>query len=143
MVSASAAGKNRERHDPSHAIEAGRRGRGQHGVAVLLHEALQHQGIAVAALDAGNQLVAHALGVGAADMVAFQQNLVAAAHAHQAVSQFVEAGVAVGAEEGDGQQCDEQELGDAKFRVSSFEFQVINTSNPCLKGTPSRAPIRF
>jgi hypothetical protein len=57
-------------------------------------------------------------------MVAFQQHLSAAAHAHQAVSQFVEASVAVGAEEGDGQQRDEQELGNAKFRVSSFKFQV-------------------
>ncbi len=120
------AGKNRERHDPRDTIEARSGGRGQHGVAVLLHEALQDQGIAVAALDAGNQLIAHAFGIGAAYMVALQQNLIAAAHAHQAVAQFVKARVGVGAEKGDGQQRNEQDLGNAKFRaefrVSSFKL---------------------
>jgi hypothetical protein len=57
-------------------------------------------------------------------VIALQQNLIAAAHAHEAVSQFVEAGVAVSAQKDDGQQRDEQELGDAKFRVSSVKFQV-------------------
>ena len=57
-------------------------------------------------------------------MVAFQQHLIAAAHAHEAVSQFVEAGVAVSAQERGGQQRDEQELSNAKFRVSSVEFQI-------------------
>ena len=83
--------ENHKGHDPGHAVEARRRRRGQHRVAVLLNETLQHQAVAVATLDGGHQLVAHAIGVGAADMVALQQHLVAAAHAHQAVAETIEA----------------------------------------------------
>ncbi len=70
------------------------------------------------------QFVAHALGVGAADVVALQQNLIATAHAHQPVPELIEARVGIGAEEEHRQQRDQQELDDAKFRVPSFEFQV-------------------
>ena len=63
-------------------------------------------------------------------MVAFQQDLIAAAGSHQAMAELVEAGVGVGAQEGDGQQRDQKKLGEAKFRVSSFKFQVISTNVP-------------
>ena len=41
-----------EGHDPGDAIEAGGGRRGQHGVAVFLHEALQDEGIVVTASQA-------------------------------------------------------------------------------------------
>jgi hypothetical protein len=46
------------------------------------------------------------------------------------MAELVEAGVGVGAQEGDGQQRDQKKLGEAKFRVSSFKFQVISTNVP-------------
>ncbi len=78
------------------------------------------------------------VGVSAADVIALQQNLIATAHAHQTVAELVEAGIGVGAQKGEGQQRDQQELGDAKFsnakfRVSSFEFQDMSTKC-CLEG---------
>ncbi len=72
----------------------------------------------------GRQLVAHAIGVRAADVIALQQHLVAAAHAHQLMAELVEARVGVGAHEQHGQQRDQRELRDAKFRFTSFEFRV-------------------
>ena len=97
-----------EGEDPGGAIEAGGGGRGEHRGAVFLHEGLFDQAVAVAAADGGHQFVAHAVGVGAADVVAFEQNLVAAADAHELVADFVEAsGGIAGAgqgEHGEGQQ---------------------------------------
>ena len=120
--------KDRERHDPRDAVEAGGGGRGQHGVAVLLHEALQDQRIAVAAREAGGKLIAHAVRVGAADVIAFQQNLIAAAHAHELMAQLVEARIGVSAQKDHGQQRNEDELRDAEFRVSNFKLQEWNTN---------------
>ncbi len=91
-----------EGDDPGGAIEALVGGRGEHGGAVFLHEGLLDQAVAVAAGDGGHQFVAHAVGVGAADVVAFEQNLVAAADAHQLVAEIVEAGSGIaGADEGE------------------------------------------
>ena len=77
---------------------------------------------------AGHQLVAHAVGVLAADVIALQQNLVAAAHAHQLMAQLVEARVGVGAKEEHGERGEQRELRNAaeQFRVSSFEFHKIS-----------------
>jgi hypothetical protein len=61
-------------------------------------------------------------------VIAFQQNLIAAAHAHELMAQLVEARVSVGAQKDHGQQYDEDKLREAQFRVSSFEFQVMNTN---------------
>ena len=47
--------------------------------------------VAVAPVDAGHQFLAHPIGVWAADVVALQQELVAAAAAHDLVAQLVEA----------------------------------------------------
>ena len=118
-----------EWHDPRDAIEAGRGRRGQHSVAVLLHEALQDERVVVTARQASGQFVAHAIRVGAADVVALQQNLIAAAGAHQLMAKLVEAGVGVGAEEDDSQQRDECELSNTEFRVSNFEFHKTAISS--------------
>ncbi len=40
------------------------------------------------------------------------------------MSEFVEARIGVGAKEGDSEQRDQENPDNAKFRVSSFEFQV-------------------
>jgi len=58
----------------------------------LAAEGLFDQAVAVSAGQAGHEFVAHAVGVWAADVVALQQNLMAAADAHQLVAKFAEAG---------------------------------------------------
>jgi hypothetical protein len=48
-------------------------------------------------------------------------------HAHELMSQLVEAGIDISAHERNGQQRDEQKLGTAnKFGVSDSEFQVVH-----------------
>ena len=63
---------------------------------VFLHEGLLDKAVAVATRDGGHEFVAHAVGIGAADVVAFEQNLAAAADAHQLMAELVEtsAGIA-------------------------------------------------
>jgi hypothetical protein len=74
-----------------------------------LHEGLLDQAVAIAASDGGHELVAHAVGIGAADVVALEQNLVASADAHQLMADFVKAGSGISGagkgEDGDGQEC--------------------------------------
>ena len=72
-----------EGHDPRGAIEAGAGGSGEDSRAVFLHERLLDQAVAVAAAHGGHEFVAHAVGVGAADVIALEKDLVAAADAHQ------------------------------------------------------------
>jgi hypothetical protein len=50
------------------------------------------QAVAVTAADGGHELVAHVVGVGTADVIAFEQDLIAAADAHHLMAEFVEAG---------------------------------------------------
>ena len=124
-------------------------GADQHHVAVLLHKTLQDQRIVVATLNAGDQFIAHALGIGAAHVVAFQQHLIAAAHAHQPMAQLVEARVGVGAQKQHGQHRDQQELGDAQFRDSEFrvstyrfhQFRVVILSGGSRKRTAVEGPL--
>src|SRR5579872_1411304 len=78
-------------HDPGRAVEAFAGGSGEDGRPVFLHEGLFDEAVAIAAGDGGHEFVAHAVGVGAADVVAFEKNLVAAADAHELVAEFVEA----------------------------------------------------
>jgi len=52
---------------------------------------LLDQAVAVAAAEGGHQFVAHAIGIGAAHVIAFEKNLVAAANAHHLMAKFVEA----------------------------------------------------
>ncbi len=94
--------QNDWRDDVGGAVEALHGRGGEHRGAVFLHEALLDQAVAVSARDRGHEFVAHAVGIGAADVIAFQKNLVAAADAHHLVADFVEAGGGVsGAEEGE------------------------------------------
>jgi hypothetical protein len=61
---------------------------------------LFNQTVAISAGNRSHEFVAHAVGVRAADVVAFQKNLLAAADAHHLVTDFVEAGGRIsGAEE--------------------------------------------
>ncbi len=52
---------------------------------------MQREIVIVAAIDRGHQFRAHAVGVGTAHVIAFQQNLVAAADTHHAMAEIVEA----------------------------------------------------
>ena len=90
------------RRDPGDAVESGLGGRGHHGSAIFLDERLQGEIVIVAAIHRGNQFRSHAVGIGASDVIAFQQNLVAAADAHHAMAKIVEAGGFVpGTEQGE------------------------------------------
>lgn len=74
------------------AVETFHGRRGQNRGSIFLHEALLDQAVTVSARDCGHEFVAHAVGSRAADVVAFQENLFAAADAHHLVTDFVEAG---------------------------------------------------
>jgi len=78
--------------DPGGAIEAGGGGSGEHRGSVFLDESLLYQAVIVAAAEGSHQFVAHAVGSGTADVVTLEQNLVAAADAHQLVADLGEAG---------------------------------------------------
>ena len=88
--------QNCKRHNPCDAIKALRARRGQNGGAILLHKRLQDQIVVVALVDARNQLIAHALGSRAANVVALQQHLVAAATANHLVTEFIETRTRIG-----------------------------------------------
>jgi hypothetical protein len=65
-----------------------------------LDERLQDGSVAVASVHSGHEFIPHARRIGAADVVAFEQNLVATADAHHLVAEAVNAGgVIPGAEE--------------------------------------------
>ena len=89
--------------DPGGAIEAGRGGSGKHRRAIFLHEGLFDETVAVTPLYGSHEFVAHAVRIGASDMVAFQQEFAAGpANAHEPVSDFLETGGGIsGAGEGD------------------------------------------
>ena len=88
-------------HDPRGAIKASGRGRGEDRGAVFLHEGLLDEAVAVSAGDGGHEFVAHAVGIGAADVVALEQDLSATADAHQLMAELVEASAGIaGAGEG-------------------------------------------
>jgi hypothetical protein len=60
-----------------------------------MNKTLQHKIVAVAALDAGHKLLAHAIGVSAADVIALDEHLVAAAHAHERVAEAIETRIGI------------------------------------------------
>jgi hypothetical protein len=63
---------------------------------------LQRHVVVVTPVDGRNQFGAHAVGVGTSDVVAFQQDLVAAADTHHPVAEIVDAGgLVASAEEGE------------------------------------------
>ena len=78
--------------------------------AVLLNERLQGEIVVVAAIECGCEFAAHAVGVLAADVIALEQDLVAAADAHQVMAQVVEAGVVIA----DAQECEQSDHEQAK-----------------------------
>src|SRR5713101_9088429 len=86
-------------HDPGNAVEAaGGRG-GDYGRAVVLHEALHDEVVIVAAIQCGQQLIAHLVGRLAPDVIAFEQDLSASANAHHAMTELVAAGIVAGTHE--------------------------------------------
>jgi len=80
-----------ERHDPRCAVEAAGCGGGEDRGSVFLDEGLLDEAVAVAAGDGGHEFVAHAVGVGTADVVAFEQDLAASADAHELMAELSEA----------------------------------------------------
>jgi len=89
-------------NDPCGAIEAGVGWGCEDDGSVFLYEALLDQAVAIAAGDCGHQFVAHAVGVGAADVIAFEEDLIAAANAHQLMAEILEArGGIAGADKGE------------------------------------------
>ena len=83
--------QRQKRHDPCHPIEPGASGSGQNRGTVFLYEVLQRQIVVLSAIQARNKFAAHPVRISAAHVIAFQQNLAAAADAHQPVAQTVEA----------------------------------------------------
>src|SRR5215813_4714363 len=81
-----------KRHHPGHPVETCRWRCSQHGRSILLHETLQRKVVAVAAIKRSHQFAAHAIGIRAAHVVALQQNLAAAAGAHQAMTEIAKPG---------------------------------------------------
>ena len=105
-------------------------GGGEDRGSVFLHEGLFDQAVAVAAVDGGHQFVAHAVGVGAADVIAFEKNLVAAADAHHLVAEFVEArGGIAGAGEGEDGETEQAAVQEAADDLSwsrhHFQFAGV------------------
>jgi hypothetical protein len=122
-----------ERHDPRGAIEAGRRGGRENGGPVLLYEGLLDKAVAVSTSDRGHEFIAHGVGIGAADVVAFKQNLAATADAHQLMAELIEAsaGIACARKGGNGDgenralQCASN--GRAEFgRHLNFSLQIAD-----------------
>ena len=101
--------KDHERHDPGNAVEAGGRWRREYCVAVLLNETLQHKIVTVTALDGGHKLLAHAIGVRAANVIALEEHLVAAAHAHERVAEAIEARIGVARTHGCRDACEKRQ----------------------------------
>ena len=81
------------RHHPGDAIESAARRRDEHCGAIFLDKRLQSEVIALPAVYARSEFAAHAVGVGATHVVAFQQHLIASANAHQLVTESVKADV--------------------------------------------------
>ena len=76
--------------------------------SVLLYESLQGQIVVVATIHCGYEFPAHAVGVGAAHVIAFEEDLVASADAHHAMAEIVDAGRFVArAEQGEEGECQE------------------------------------
>src|ERR1700751_1769149 len=73
-------------------IEASEHGSGEHSGTVLGLEGVEDGGVVVAALNGGHELGAHVWGGGTAEVIAFTEQLVAAATAHDAVTEAIEAG---------------------------------------------------
>ena len=59
------------------------------------HKTLQREVVTVASINRGCEFTPHAIGIGASDVVTFQQNLTATARAHELVAQIVEAATIV------------------------------------------------
>src|SRR5579875_1360427 len=77
---------------PGGVVEPAANRSGEHGRAVLVHEPVEDGTVACSRRHLGAQLVDHAIRIGAADVVAFQQDFSAAARAHQLVAERIEAG---------------------------------------------------
>src|SRR5258708_23386434 len=88
---AKAENQSEEGQDVGGAVEALGSGSSENSGTVFLHEALLDQAVAVAARDGSHEFVPHAVGGRAADVIAFQKDLVAAADAHHLVADFSEA----------------------------------------------------
>jgi hypothetical protein len=77
------------------------------------------EAVAVAAADGGHQFIAHAVGVRASDVIAFEKDLVAAADAHHLVAEFIEArGGIAGAGESEEGEAEESAVEEAAKELS-------------------------
>src|SRR5262249_5667584 len=85
-------------HDPGNAIEALICGRSKHERPVRLNKKLNDPAIGIAAIHGSGELLLHAREIRAAEMVALEQDLIAATHADDLASETSHAGVVARAE---------------------------------------------
>jgi hypothetical protein len=97
----------------------------EHGWSVFLDEALLDQAVAVSASHRCQEFVAHAVGRRAANVVAFQKNLVAAADAHHLVADFVEAcGGVSGADQSEDRGAEQKGLRELATGSGRLRFRI-------------------
>jgi hypothetical protein len=120
---AEAKNQDDERNDVGYPVETFRGGRGQYRGAVFLNERLLDQAVAVSALDRGHEFGAHAVGGRAADVIAFQKNLIAAADAHHLMADFVKAGSGIASAD-QGEDGGDEKDGVGEFAASGLLAQA-------------------
>src|ERR1019366_6180258 len=76
-------------HDPGDDVELREHGRGEGGGTVFVLEGGEDDVVRVAVVDGGAEFGEHAIGIGAADVVALDEDLGAAADAHQLVAEIL------------------------------------------------------
>ncbi len=111
-----------EGDDPGYVVEAAAHGSGEDGGAVLGGEPLEDGFVGGSGGDLGVEFADHDGGVGAADVVALDQDLAAAAGADELVADAVVLG-AGGADHGDG---DEAEEGDLEVRAQAMGLRRLD-----------------
>src|SRR5207248_11650436 len=79
------------RHDPRKPVEAAIGWDGEHGCPVIQNEPLQHAVVGFSAINCRHQFVAHSRRVTAANVIALEQNLIAAADTHHLMAKAVDA----------------------------------------------------
>jgi len=110
-----------------------------------LYEGLLDEVIIVAAGDGGHQLIPHAVGVGASNVVAFQEELAAcSADTNEAVADFVEAGGRISgtgeSENGEGEQdavedaAEDGMWGRHHLGTLDFRLQILDCRLNCNEG---------
>ena len=126
--------KSGEGNDPGDVVETAANGSGEHGGAVLGDEPVEDAAVGQAGGDFGAELVDLAVGVGAADVVALEEDLAAAADAHELVADGVEArGGCAGAEHGDSEDADQCDVEEALTHGEFLNDEREQTQIPPLR----------